>query len=198
MKKARKTGAIRFCYRTPSFPKRAFIGFVHVMQDEQPVSLYPFEFLYTSFDAFRTEAAGFRNHFAKQNLDISDVAILVPIALDRLIRLKAAYWKQPDYARYYGTEIRIGLFADMLNAPPLHAVLVSSRGTDRGREYFSAAAPFLKSVTDGMIEQFMFQSDYPVDEASKFAAVYMAEEPIIINWVEQKLVQPERQERASN
>lgn len=180
---------LKYCYREPIFPVTAFMAFMTVTTEPELSSLYPFEYLYTDLAAFEKEAESFTDHFAAENLNVSEEALLVPLTFLKNVPLKPKYWKKSKNNRYYHTNQRMQLFNSMLKAPLLYSVLVTPSGfVEKKTEFFSVAIPIPQHSITPAVEQFMMQSDYPVESSAKSAALYSPGKPFGINWRSHELI----------
>jgi hypothetical protein len=165
------------------------MGFLTVTYETELSTLYPFEYLYTDLASFEKEAENFTEHFASENLRVTEEALIVPLSFQNNVPLKAQYWQKSKNNKYYHTDHRMHLFTTMLEAPLLYNVLVTPSGfLEKKVEHFAVAIPFPKPTTPESVEKFMLQSDYPVEASAKSAALYTAGMPFGVNWRVRELV----------
>jgi hypothetical protein len=174
--------------RAIAYPKHAFMVFIGMKIGDNKL-LYPFEFIYTSYDEMTFEAKAFRKHFSDATSKVENECLVLPMTLESVVPLLPEYWKQTAYLPYYHSYERHRLFLNFLSAPHFHLVLVTPYGRNNGREYLSAAIPISRHNSENQIKNFMFGSDYPVDQEAQKAATYRPETPFFIDWA-RKIVLP--------
>lgn len=187
----------RYCYRTPLFPKSAFVAYLSLTTQQTDVGLYPMPTLYTDINDARDDVMEYNGsmQFGNTTLTLSQNGFLVPVHLKKRTPLKRKFWLSPS--GLFTHEHRAAAFSSLLSQWPLYTVLVTPSRHGKTFEEHSAAAAFRKTVTDREIEQFMLASDFPVDESAKFAAIYDPDRPLVINWISGEVVPPRPPENAS-
>jgi len=170
----------KYCYRIPKYPLRAFMAYFYLIDQSNNKLFYPNTQIFTKVSEIADEA-----YFLEENLNstnnftVSDKVIIMPIILDRLYPLEERFWQKPTI--HYDYSDRISMFIKILDNYYMYKLIVTPMRS-KNKTQFVAAVPFFISTLDKNLEQFMLYSDFPVDESSKYAAIYELQKPLFLNW----------------
>lgn len=182
MQDSKKRINTAYCSKVARFPKEAYLNYVFYAKDEDIVMLYPFEVVYPSITTLQNSMKKYAFDWNKEianGMEIIDVSIIVPITLETLYPLRKEFWDNPTY--HFDDLDRFRGFWRAAAKPSFYKVIVTPQwiGT---RVSFQAIIPFYITATRKDIDTFMLYSDYPVDEAAKYAAIYTIGTPLRFNW----------------
>jgi hypothetical protein len=167
-----------FCSKSFAYPLKAYTAYFYIL--EENISLYyPTTKIYTSITEIINEAKLIEQILpSDQDLVIKESAIIVPLNLQRLYPLKEIFWQKPTIHYDHGHRLR--LFMKALDYLSFYNLVVTPI-TSNSNTFFVGALPILTHAPDKTIENFMLYSDFPVDETSKFAAIYEFGKPLTLN-----------------
>jgi len=176
------------CTITPLFPREAFVGLVSVKRKDETVFIYPFPKIYTDIKDFSEEIDQIEEEFSHPFMAVDEVGFIIPIAFEKKVPLKTAYWNSPSMN--YSSDQRINLFYHVIRQYELFHMLVTPWRLSKKVQELSAAIPLYRSSEKERIEQFMMHSNYPVDEKGKFAALYSCGKAMGVKWKTGEFVNP--------
>lgn len=169
---------VNYCTKSFAFPLKAYTAYFYLLEGN--INLYyPTTKIYTSITEIITEAKFIEQMLpTDQDLVIKESAIVIPLNLDRLYPLKEVFWQKPTIHYDHGHRLR--LFMKALDYLSFYKLVVTPI-TANNMTIYVGALPILTHAPDKTIETFMLHSDFPVDETSKFAAIYEFGKPLNLN-----------------
>ena len=180
-------------YKIPPlrYPKDAYIAGAFLIDEKGEVTtVYPFDSVYNSLGEVSEQCrSSFEfNKTINEGWNIHEITIVLPIVFEKHFPLKPEYVVTPPAT--IKDHHRVALFNEAFTALPLFKLLVTPLFNPYKKAWhFNAAIPFkITASADREIESFMLNSDYPVDERAKYAAIYIFGKPIRYNWAKQKVL----------
>lgn len=171
---------ITYCSITPRFPAKAYMAILMILYQEEIVGFLPSYPVYASTDEFLSDCDYIAQYAEKNNVSVHEEAILVPLSLHDLFPLKRIYWEKPSVK--FKSHDRSNLILNALHLPYFYKMLVTPSSYAKRRFTFMTALPFYVTVKKKEIELFMYESDFPVNEYANQAAIYLLEQPFMLNW----------------
>lgn len=182
-----------YCSIKPHFPKVAYVVYLFY-SDGKRTKLMPLYQIFNEIDAVNDSIKEVIENFSQQDgtIEIPEQAIVVPLTFDSEIPLEHKYW-EGEHESYSYSE-RTHLFLEMLDKPDFHQLFVVPTGyfEDVGIFQLEGALPVkISSNYMRMIELFLQNSDYGVDERASAAALYSIGKPMRYNWETKKIDYPD-------
>lgn len=115
------------------------------------------------------------------DIKLDDICYLSPLEFKSLYPNKREYWEGPSQKFSLGN--RTSAFMCALDKPGQFQVLVTQAFNYNGRISFTAPIPFYLDSPQRVIELFMSNADWPVDERAKYSAIYSMDNPVAFNHV---------------
>jgi hypothetical protein len=168
----------KYCTKEFSYPIKAFTAYFYMIEENTSL-FYPTTRIYTSISEIASEAKFIEEMLPpEQNMILSDSAVVVPLNLERLYPMKESFWQKPSI--HYDHNHRLKLFMKAMDNLSFYKLVVTPIKS-QNKTVFIGAVPIFSHATDKIIETFMMYSDFPVDETSKYAAIYEFGKPISYN-----------------
>ena len=175
---------IPWCSIDPAFPERAYLTVVMFAEKNGSLAaIYALERIVTTPEDAVSYAAKTIPELEKGNPEYMAMQTLsvFPISLSSRYPLRREFWESPDVR--FSPQTRTGQFAKISKFPEAYDILVTPWELSKKQPSYLAAMALLRSTGEGVIEQFMLHSDWPVDPLAKFAAVYHMHPPEFYNWM---------------
>ncbi len=173
-----------YCSLTPEFPKKAFMLFLFILQEDNVLGSVPMESIYTTPKNAAYGVGQAMSHFNSldKTITVPEECLLIPLSLNSLYPLKKGFWKKPEIK--YDSQIRMKTFTKVLEYPEFFSLLVTpfSYEQDSNKWYLNATIPLPATNNSSIIEQFMLKSDQVVESKAKYAAIYNIEGKLRFNW----------------
>lgn len=187
------SSAPKYCYLDPDFPDTAFAAVILLRSEELGLSILPFDFIYVDIEDIKKSVHLVFEEISKQSNEmiIEDNILVFPITLQKRYPLKRAFWS--TNVPKYSISHKVKAFIPLIDRPFLYKLLVTPAfyETKHKRWYLNATYPFSIFAEDTEIEEFMFNSDQPVYQKAKNAALYTLELPKRLNWKTGEIVEIE-------
>ena len=178
--------SIRYCSIDPKFPKKGYLV-TFFFSNEVNQSIYPIENFYLRPQDAIPYMQEMRTKYP--DTQIYSELILVPLHFNRHIEMKKEYWTESK-SLPYNIQDRIKVFLRFLGEPVFHEMLVVCSGKDRKKKWsFNSAIPLKLNASQKEIDNFMYNSNLPVDERSKYSALYTVGIPKRFNWETGKITE---------
>lgn len=173
------------------FVKKGWVVMVAIHRYDGGRAWYPLAPLFTAVKLICDRVAVVKEEVALQNLEVANELVLIPVAFEKAMPLRADYWEKPMVE--FTTSHRMDAFCRMLAKPLAYKLLVTPLGLIGGEFGLTAAIPIGKTSFDSDAELFMKMSDYCVNDQAGQYGIYGIEEPLTLNWVTGELGnEPER------
>lgn len=171
--------SIRYCSVDPKFPKKGYLV-TFFFSNEVNQSIYPIENFYLRPQDAIPDMQEMRTKYP--DTQIYSELILVPLHFNHHIEMKKEYWTESK-SLPYNIQDRIKVFLRFLGEPVFYEMLVVCSGKDRKKKWrFNSAIPLKLNASQKEIDNFMYNSNLPVDERSKYSAIYSIGTPKRFNW----------------
>jgi hypothetical protein len=168
----------KYCTKSYPYPLKALITYFYMLEDRVNL-FYPTTKIYTSITEINEEARFIHEMLPEDDsITLMETAIVIPLNLERLYPLRETFWQKPTIHYDHGHRLR--LFMQALDNLSFYKLVVTPI-TSNNKTIFVGAIPIFAHAPDRAIETFMLNSDFPVDESSKFAAIYEFGEPLNLN-----------------
>lgn len=169
---------------TPEFPKKAFLLFLFILQEDKVLSTIPMESIYTTpRNAAKAVLELIQNlRYSDTTITIPEESLLLPLNYRSVVKLKKGYLNEPKFS--YDSQNRLNMFNKVLNYPGLYSLLVTpfSYDDNLNKWHFNATLPILSHIKRTRVEGFMHKSNQKVEPRAKYAAIYQIEKKLRFNW----------------
>ncbi len=162
-----------YCSKKPKFPHKLFTVSLIVGPDYEAIAV-PFSQAYLSIEELTTDAITLVEESCIKYASVLDrpKVIVASLKFKELVPLKREYWEGEH--ENFSTEDKGKLFLQFYRNPDFFQILVNPRDYDPKSDTFEldATLPVKINANEETIEQFMQNSDYPVNELASHSALY--------------------------
>lgn len=171
--------SIQYCTINPNFPKKGYLV-IFFFVNKVNESIYPIDNLYLHPKDAIPDLQKLREKYP--DTEIHHESILVPLHFNHHIEMRKEYWTESKSLPYDISD-RIKVFLRFLEKPDFYEMFVVCGGKDDKKKWhFNSAIPLKINTSQKEIDNFMFTSNLPVDERSKYSAIYTVGTPKRFNW----------------
>src|SRR3989338_4958737 len=176
----KKITPLEFCSNIYKFPFHGLILMLTITDYNNFKVSYPIGSVYNSIKDIMADSSFFGSNMDVDNkLYVDHNTIVLPIKFEKLFPLEPRFWKKPSV--HYSNNERMGLFGRLIKNYPFYKLVVTPLNYAK-KTIFMSAFPYHITSGEKIIEAFMLNSDFPVDEKSKYAGIYSIEKGFHLNW----------------
>lgn len=172
----------RRCWRDVLFPKTGLMVAPFIYHLEQrKLWVFPLMRLLNDLDELTVYYQTLKLKPEKEMV-YTDNFIVVPLTFDQFYPNRPDHWGGPGKIQPTVFD-RLDIFAKVCDQPQFYRILVTVDGRmPGGPETFTVDMPFLLTAQDKDIDQYIRNSNLPVDETAKNSALYLPGESYGYNW----------------
>ena len=177
----------------PYFPKKLHLVGLFLAQKGN-LMLFPLHQTFEKIEDSKSTITDIVKEFTskKNGIELPPQVIVIPLKFDSLVPLKKEYWEGEHEA--YDYDERVHNFIEFHKNPTFYKYLITPGDYDEINDKFSldAAIPIKLNSEEKDLKNFMFHSDFPVNELASNSAFYIPLKPLRYNYLTNKVDRPKR------